>query len=133
MPNADAVMHDDHGRTVLRFERTLDHPADQVWRYLTEAAELRGWHPSPFELEPRVGGAVRYLPPDGAAFGEGEVTEYDRPRVLAYTWGDDHLRWELEPRGDGCLLVLTHTFDDHFKAARDAAGWDACLTHSARG
>jgi uncharacterized protein YndB with AHSA1/START domain len=127
MPKADAVMQDDRGRTVLRFERTLDHPPDRVWRYLTEASELRGWHPSPFELEPRVGGAVRYLPTDGAAFGEGEVTEYDPPRVLAYTWGDDHLRWELESRGDGCLLVLTHTFDDHFKAARDAAGWDVCL------
>jgi len=127
MPNADAVLQEDQGRTVLRFERALDHPPDRVWRYLTEAGELRGWHPSPFELEPRVGGAVRYLPPDGAMFGEGEVTEYDPPRVLAHTWGDDHLRWELEPRGDGCLLVLTHSFDDHFKAARDAAGWHVCL------
>ena len=127
MPNADAVLQDDHGRTVLRFERVLHHPPDRVWRYLTEVGELRGWHPSPFELEPRVGGAVRYLPPDGAMFGEGEVTEYDPPRVVAYTWGEDHLRWELEPRGGGCLLVLTHTFDDHFKAARDAAGWHVCL------
>jgi uncharacterized protein YndB with AHSA1/START domain len=127
MPNADAVLQDDRGRTVLRFERTLDHPPDLVWRYLTEAADLHGWHPSPFELEPTVGGAVRYLSADGAAFGEGEVTEYDPPRVLAYTWGEDHLRWELEPRDHGCLLVLTHTFDDHFKAARDAAGWDLCL------
>jgi uncharacterized protein YndB with AHSA1/START domain len=127
MPNADAVLQDDRGRTVLRFERTLDHPPDRVWRYLTEAAALRGWHPSPFELEPRVGGTVRYVPPDGAAFGDGEVTEYDPPRAVAYTWGDDHLRWELEGRGEGCVLVLTHTFDDHFKAARDAAGWDLCL------
>src|SRR5207247_8852194 len=76
---------------------------------------------------PVGGGAGRARPPDGAAFGEGEVTEYDPPRVLAYTWGDDHLRWELEPHDDGCLLVLTHTFDDRLKAARDAAGWHLCL------
>src|ERR671934_28515 len=41
--------------------------------------------------------------------------------------GDDLLRWELEPKGDGCRLVLLHIFDDRFKAARDAAGWHLCL------
>jgi hypothetical protein len=25
------------------------------------------------------------------------------------------------------VLVLTHTFDDRFKAARDAAGWHVCV------
>jgi hypothetical protein len=60
-------------------------------------------------------------------FPEGEVIEFDPPRVLAHSWGDDQLRWELEPHADGCLLVLTHTFDDRFKAARDAAGWHLCL------
>ena len=127
MPDADAVLQDRRGRTVLRFERALTHPPERVWRALTQLDDLRAWHPSPFELEPLLGGTVRYLPPDGAAFGEGQVTEYDPPRVLAYTWGDDLLRWELEPRDDGSLLVLTHTFDDRFKAARDAAGWHLCL------
>jgi len=41
--------------------------------------------------------------------------------VPAHTWGEDELRWELRPHEDGCVLVLTHTFDDRFKAARDAA------------
>jgi hypothetical protein len=58
---------------------------------------------------------------------DGEVTDYDPPLVLGHTWGDDHLRWELRPHDEGCLLVLTHTFDDRFKAARDAAGWHLCL------
>jgi uncharacterized protein YndB with AHSA1/START domain len=123
----DAILADHEGRTVLRFERVLRHSAERVWSALTELDGLRGWHPSPFELEPRVGGTVRYLPPDGSAFGEGEVTEYEPRRVLAYTWGEDHLRWELRPHAEGTLLVLTHTFDDHFKAARDAAGWHLCL------
>jgi hypothetical protein len=30
------------------------------------------------------------------------------------------------------LLVLTHTFDDRFKAARDGAGWHICLSWLAR-
>jgi hypothetical protein len=37
-----------------------------------------------------------------------------------------------EAREDGCLLVLTHTFDDRFKAARDGAGWHICLRSLAR-
>ena len=55
------------------------------------------------------------------------MTAYEPPHLLAYSWGEDHLRWELEPRDGGTRLVLTHTFDDRLKAARDAAGWDLCL------
>lgn len=129
MPAApDAILQDQAGRSVLRFERTLRHPPERVWKALTDPAEHRSWHPTPFELEPVVGGKVTYLAggdvPDMAA---GEVTEYDPPRVLAHTWDADLLRWELRAHDDGCVLVLTHTFDDRFKAARDAAGWHVCL------
>ena len=125
--SAEAVLEDEQGRFVLRFERRLRHPPARVWAALTELESLRHWHPSPFELEPQVGGTVRFVPPDGAAFGEGRVVAYEPPHVLAYTWGEDLLRWEVEPDGDGTRLVLTHTFDDRGKAARDAAGWDLCL------
>jgi uncharacterized protein YndB with AHSA1/START domain len=127
MPGADAILEDRDGRVVLRFERVLRHPPERVWAALTEVDDLRRWHPSPFELDARVGGAVAYLPPDGAAFGQGEVIAYAPPRELAHTWGEDLLRWTLTPRDDGTLLVLEHTFDDRNKAARDAAGWELCL------
>jgi predicted 3-demethylubiquinone-9 3-methyltransferase (glyoxalase superfamily)/uncharacterized protein YndB with AHSA1/START domain len=125
---ADAILEDDEGRTVLRFERRLDHPPQRVWAALTELDDLRHWHPSPFELEPRAGGAIQFLPPAGIAFGDGRVIAFQPPRLLVYTWGEDELRWELEPHNDGSLLTLTHTFEDRLKAARDAAGWDLCLT-----
>jgi predicted 3-demethylubiquinone-9 3-methyltransferase (glyoxalase superfamily)/uncharacterized protein YndB with AHSA1/START domain len=124
---ADAILEDHEGRTVLRFERRLGHPPERVWGALTELDELRHWHPSPFELERRAGGAIRFLPPDGAAFGDGRVIAYEPPRLLAYSWGEDELRWELEHRDEGTLLTLTHTFEDRLKAARDAAGWELCL------
>jgi predicted 3-demethylubiquinone-9 3-methyltransferase (glyoxalase superfamily)/uncharacterized protein YndB with AHSA1/START domain len=124
---ADAVLDDDEGRLVLRFERILRHPPERVWVALTELDDLRRWHPSPFELEDRVGGTVSFLPPEGNAFGDGRVTAYEPPSLLAYEWGDDHLRWEIEPHDGGARLILTHTFDDRLKAARDAAGWDLCL------
>ncbi|MGH2990706.1 MAG: SRPBCC family protein [Solirubrobacterales bacterium] len=125
---ADAVLRDDQGRAVLRFERTFPHPPERAWAALTDPGEMAAWHPSPFELEPQVGETVSYLPnPEIPEMPDGEVIEYDPPRLLAHTWGDDHLRWALRPHDDGCLLVLTHTFDDRFKAARDATGWHLCL------
>jgi len=131
--SGEAILRDAEGRAILRFERALAHPRERVWRALTEREELSGWHPTPFELEPAPGGAVRYLPAKGApAMSEGEVIEYDPPGVLAYSWGEDHLRWELSEHRDGCVLVLTHSFDDRLKAARDAAGWDICLQWLAR-
>ena len=128
MPVApEAILQDHEGRSMLRFERRLHHRPEWVWQALTELDELRSWHPSPFTFERRVGSPLSYAPlPDGTEL-DGELVEYDPPRVLAYTWGDDLLRWELEPKRDGCRLVLLHIFDDRFKAARDAAGWHLCL------
>jgi uncharacterized protein YndB with AHSA1/START domain len=63
----------------------------------------------------------------GPAMPPGRVLEYDPPRTFAYTWGQDALRFELERRPEGSLLTFTHVFDDRFKAARDAAGWELCL------
>jgi uncharacterized protein YndB with AHSA1/START domain len=128
MPVApEAILQDHEGRSMLRFERHLHHPPDWVWQALTELDELRAWHPSPFTFEPRPGSPLAYAPlPDGTQL-EGELVEYDPPRLLAYTWGDDLLRWEIDPEGDGSRLVLLHVFDDRYKAARDAAGWHLCL------
>jgi uncharacterized protein YndB with AHSA1/START domain len=133
MPNApEAILQDQEGRTMLRFERALPHPPGRVWRALTERDELARWHPSLPEFEPVVGGTVTYSPEGGWQPADGEVTDYDPPRALGYTWGEDHLLWEVQPREDGCVLVLVHTFDDRFKAARDAAGWQICLDNLSR-
>jgi uncharacterized protein YndB with AHSA1/START domain len=125
---ADAVLQDNEGRTVLRFERPLAHPPERVWEALTEPGEQGRWHPTPADFEPRAGGAVKYRSDgDVPDMADGAVIEFDPPRVLAHTWGEDELRWEIQPRDGGSLLGLTHTFDDRFKAARDAAGWHLCL------
>ena len=47
--------------------------------------------------------------------------------VAGVALGVAFVRWELRALGDGCLLVLTHSFADRFKAARDGAGWHVCL------
>ncbi len=131
---ADAKLEELDGRPALRFERVLPHPPQRVWRALTEPEEMFAWHPTPARFEPRAGGRVDYDSKGHiAGMEDGEVTAYEEPRLLAYTWGveeglqPDHLRWELSPHDDGCLLILVHSFSDRFKAARDGAGWHVCL------
>jgi hypothetical protein len=55
------------------------------------------------------------------------LTEPDPPRVFAFDWGEENLRFELRREGDGCLLVFTNTLDDRSKLARVGAGWHLCL------
>lgn len=138
-------------RYVLRFERRLAHPPEKVWRALTEAEQLRQWFPTDIEGERKRGAKIRFVfredAPSAADMPEllehdpedldGEFTEFEPPRLLAYTWGDEDLRWELDPIEEGCRLVFTHAFGERTgiphpggprkKAARDASGWEACL------
>ena len=110
------------GRSVLRVERRLRRPPQEVWPALVEPDRLAAWFPSGATIEPRVGGAVVF-----GFGGDGTVTDLDPPRLIAFTWETDHLRFELTPDGDGSLLVLVHTFDDRAGAASFAAGWESCL------
>jgi uncharacterized protein YndB with AHSA1/START domain len=115
-------------RPALRFERRLNHPVERVWRAISEPEELKAWFPSTVSGEIAPGASLTFTFEQGEAPAmHGEVTEHDPPRRLAFYWGDDHLRFELEPAGDGCLLRFTALLDARDKAARDAAGWHTCL------
>jgi uncharacterized protein YndB with AHSA1/START domain len=56
----------------------------------------------------------------------GEVLEVDELNRLAFTWGEDTLRFELSPEEDGTRLVLVDELPAD-AAARNAAGWENCL------
>jgi uncharacterized protein YndB with AHSA1/START domain len=86
-------------------------------------------------MDLRAGGAISFTFPDEALPPtDGRITELDPPRRFAFSWGDDHLRFELESEQDGagCLLRFTHVLDRRDRAARDAAGWHVCLDMLAR-
>lgn len=116
------------GRPALNFERSLPHSAERVWRAITDPAEIQRWFPAAVDYEPRVGApmAFRFDDPDEPPTG-GKVTELDPPRLFAFNWGEEQLRFELEPAGDGCRLLFTHFLSESIQAARDAAGWEMCL------
>ena len=113
----------------LSFERRLSHPVARVWQTITEPGELEHWFPARVEADLRVGGKITFTFGHALPAVPGEVTELDPPRLFAFRWGEDHLRFELEPldRDEGCTLRLTVQLGTREKAARDAAGWHVCL------
>jgi len=115
-------------RWQLHFTRRLSHPPEKVWRALTEPEHLAAWFPTDIEGERAAGAPLRFVFREGEMPPiDGEVITYDPPSTLELRWGDETLRFDLRPDGEGTVLVFVNTFADLGKAARDAAGWHACL------
>jgi uncharacterized protein YndB with AHSA1/START domain len=117
-----------NGRPAVRFERGYPHPVERVWAAITEPGQLVRWFPSAVEMEPRVGGAVRFSGDPYSEGSSGEVLTWDPPHRLAFTWGPDELHLTLDDDGDGrCRLVLVDVLSDRSTAARNGGGWHVCL------
>lgn len=117
--------------TGVRLERVLPDPPSVVWRAITDREELRSWFPSDVIVEGgewKAGAAISFVFPSDVIDMtlEGEVLDVDEPRSLAYTWGDETLRYELSAEGSGTRLVLINELPAG-RAARNATGWEMCL------
>lgn len=134
----DGSLERGNGGARLVFTRRLDHPPEAIWQALTDPDELAAWFPAAIEggWEPGATLTFTFQDPDEAAEAleaeeapvlHGEVITCEPPRRLEYTWDTDTLRFDLEPDGQATVLRLTVTFEEIGKAARDAAGWHACL------
>jgi uncharacterized protein YndB with AHSA1/START domain len=121
----------DTQRPQVRLERRLADPIEAVWRALTEREQLRSWFPSDVVVAGgrwEAGAKITFTFPPGVIDMTltGEVLEVDEPGLLAFTWGEETLRFELSPDGGGTRLVLIDELPPD-AAARNAAGWDVCL------
>ncbi|MFD2422108.1 SRPBCC family protein [Amycolatopsis pigmentata] len=131
----DAELDTTGGDAVLRFERRFAHPVHKVWHAITDPAEMAHWFPAAIETELKAGAKMRFVFPDEAPIDlkmtEGEVLEFDPPKVYTFRWNADVLRFELVPDGDGCRLFFSQTLGGgpigRLAAGRNAAGWDTCL------
>lgn len=134
-------------RRTVRIERLLPGPAERIWDCLTVSEKRRQWLAAGL-MEPRVGGRVEHLfrhhelsdeptPECYRAMADspvmvGEVTQWDPPRLLAYTWpgdrGSSEVTFELFPEGRDVVLVVTHRrLADDETMISVASGWDAHL------
>lgn len=124
-------------------------PPERVFRAISDEGELRRWFsgspecPEKFwKMDARVGGQYSYTTQKGAITlngvseleCHGEILEYDPPRRLVYTWianwHDDAskptvVRWELEKKGSGTLVKVTHSGLASLPIAREdySGGW----------
>jgi uncharacterized protein YndB with AHSA1/START domain len=138
MPDQDAIVSEIH----------IAAPPERIFKALTDASELKQWFRSPecpvklWEMDPRMDGAYRYATEKGAIVVNdvnefechGHITEFDPPRVLAYTWyanwHDDStrrtlVRWELTPKEHGTDVKVTHSGLSNLPIARKdyGGGW----------
>jgi uncharacterized protein YndB with AHSA1/START domain len=112
----------------LRLERRFAHPPAKVWRALAEPAHLSQWFPFEVQFELALGSPIRFIEKGKTEpSSEGVITELAPPRLFAFSWDSDLLRWEVQSDGDGSLLIFTHTFADRAGAASFASGWHTCL------
>jgi uncharacterized protein YndB with AHSA1/START domain len=115
-------------KPVLRFERFLPRPVEQVWRAVTDPGEMSAWFPTRIEIDRWERGATLTHHFDDQPLEpiRGTVLECSEPHRLVFTWGDDTIGFELSSTQGGTTFVLTEELGAA-NAARNAAGWEVCL------
>lgn len=129
-------------------------PPERVFQALIDPRQVMQWWTGDecqiesFSLDPRRGGRWAYDSKQSTMVVngvnkfhcEGEVLEFDPPRVLAYSWianwHDDkshptEVRWELSPRGDGTHVKITHSGLSQLPVSRKsyAGGWPGVVAN----
>lgn len=122
-------------------------PPERVFKALCDPAEVRRRAPelSAYEMDARVGGRwyLEMKVPAGyrgvnVIRHDGEILEYDPPRVLAYTWTANFhkdpkhvstVRWEFTATKSGTHVKMTHSGLTAEPEARKeyAGGWPGVL------
>jgi uncharacterized protein YndB with AHSA1/START domain len=103
---------------VIRFERHLAYPIDEVWDAITNPERLADWW-LPFEadisVDLREGGDMVFRAAGDEPFEfTCTILTLDPPVLLEHTHADPGsvMRWELESTDAGCALRLSHVVPD---------------------
>jgi len=127
-PATGAEIRKNGDKWTLVLVRELRHPPAKVWQALTDPAELREWAPFDADRSLAAPGTVT-LTTVGAPQPmvlESRVKRADAPKLLEFTWGEQEMRWQLEPLAAGTRLTLWHNIDRRY-ISMGAAGWHICI------
>jgi uncharacterized protein YndB with AHSA1/START domain len=94
--------------------------AASVFPLLVEPRSLEQWWPDVAELEPRLGGTVRMVFRGGSSVVTGEVTRFEPPRALAFTW----IRDEQPDVSTLVELTVTELAPDRCRVDVVHSGWE---------
>jgi uncharacterized protein YndB with AHSA1/START domain len=125
--------------TTLKIQRLLPGPVERIWAYLTDSELRRKWLAAG-AMDMKVGAPFELVwrndelndPPSArpADFPEehrmqSRITELDPPRKISIAWNTSgDVTFELEPRGEGVLLTVTHRrLPDRSTMLKVSAGW----------
>jgi uncharacterized protein YndB with AHSA1/START domain len=127
-PAKGAEICKDGDNWTLVLVRELRHPPTKVWQALTDPAHLREWAPFDADRSLASVGPVKLstVGTPTPMISETRVTRADAPTLLEYKWGDNDMRWELEPLAGGTRLTLWHNIDRRY-ISMAAAGWHICF------
>jgi len=127
-PAAGAEVRKDGEKWTLVLVRELRHPPEKVWKALTDPASLHEWAPFDADRSLASVGPVKLstVGTPTPQISDTQVTRAEAPTLLEYRWGENDMRWQLEPCGDGTRLTLWHNIDRGF-ISMGAAGWHICL------
>ena len=147
---AKAIITPDQDAVISEIE--IAAPPERIFQALVDSAQVLQWWTGEdcqiesFSLEPRKGGRWAYdtkptkLDINGVSkfHCDGEVLEYNPPRVLSYTWTANWhdrpaqrtvVRWELAASKGGTLVRVTHSGLAQLPVARKdySGGWPGVL------
>lgn len=98
-------------RDTMRYERRYPHPVERVFDAVSTAEHLEAWMLPVTRVERRVGGRCSFTwgSPEEDFAQVGEVTEFDPPHAITYTFAEPtgSMRFLLTPDGDGTVLHFT--------------------------
>jgi uncharacterized protein YndB with AHSA1/START domain len=92
----------------VKREIELDAPPDEVWRALTDPAELEQWFANDVDLDPVEGGEGTFRWDDGEE-RHAVVEEVEPERRFAFTWDDGHVVIELEELPAGTRVIVVES------------------------
>ncbi len=96
---------------------------EELWRALTTTEFMaQYWLGAAAEAEWRKGGPWKLVFPDGRVADQGEIVDFEPPRLLAIKWRNEWSEefkaegWsmctmEIEPMGEAVKLTVSHTME----------------------